>query len=84
MATQVQVTSRSFNEIANTLSELETLTSQAGSLSAKDAARNSFLLAKLSLLRQGVDVSELRNFAVSISSMFRTMKAAISLPLSSE
>jgi HK97 family phage major capsid protein len=59
---KVQVSARAFDELSNTIQELETLTSKPGNLTAKESARNSFLLAKLSMLKQGTDVGALRNF----------------------
>jgi HK97 family phage major capsid protein len=58
----VTLNTRSFQEMESVISELEVLTSKPGNLSSKDSARNNFLLAKLSMLRQGVSVNELKAF----------------------
>jgi HK97 family phage major capsid protein len=58
----VQLNSRTFDELTNCIQELETLTSKPGNMSTKEEKRHSFLLAKMAMLRQGVSVSELRNF----------------------
>lgn len=56
------VTNRSLDEMAIAISELETLTSQPGNLSKKQEARHAALLAKVSALKLGVNVSELRRW----------------------
>jgi HK97 family phage major capsid protein len=59
----IQVSHRSMEELQKTIEELEILTSKP-SLSSRDEKRHSFLLAKMAMLRQGVSVSELRNFEI--------------------
>ncbi|MFZ0978728.1 MAG: phage major capsid protein [Candidatus Acidiferrales bacterium] len=48
-------------ELTKAIEELETLTSKP-TLTNRDEKRHSFLLAKVALLKQGISVTELRNF----------------------
>ncbi len=58
----VQLNHNAFAELENVIGELETLTSRPGTLTAKESARNNFLLAKMAMLRSGVSISELMNY----------------------
>jgi HK97 family phage major capsid protein len=56
------ITNRSLDEMAVAISELETLTSKPGNLNKKEEQRHAALLAKVSALKIGVNVSELRRW----------------------
>jgi HK97 family phage major capsid protein len=58
---QPTISSNAIEELANTIQELEVLTSKP-SLNKKDEMRHAFLLSKVALLKNGVSVTELRNF----------------------
>jgi HK97 family phage major capsid protein len=57
----IAVTHSVIEELTNVISELETLTSKP-SLNKRDEARHAFLLSKVSLLKSGVSVGELRRY----------------------
>jgi HK97 family phage major capsid protein len=59
---QVQISHRSVDELTKCIEELEVLTSRPGNLTAKDEKRHAFLLAKVSLLKSGISVTELRRY----------------------
>src|SRR5882757_925683 len=56
------ITNRSLDEMAVAITELETLTSKPGNLNRKEEQRHAALLAKVSALKLGVNVSELRRW----------------------
>jgi HK97 family phage major capsid protein len=58
----IQVSQRAFEEMTATIQELEQLTSKPGTLTKKEEMRHATLLAKLSLLKSGVSVSDLKNY----------------------
>lgn len=57
----VTLTHNGIDELARAIEELESLTAKP-TLSGRDERRHSFLLAKISLLKQGVSVHELRTY----------------------
>ena len=57
----IQVSHRSIDELTKAIEELEVLTSKP-SLSSRDEKRHAFLLSKVSLLKSGISVTELRNY----------------------
>jgi HK97 family phage major capsid protein len=57
----ITISHTAIEELANAIAELETLTSKP-SLTKQDERRHSFLLAKVALLKGGIDVRELRRF----------------------
>jgi HK97 family phage major capsid protein len=56
------INNRSLDEMAACITELENLTSQPGNLTKKQEQRHAALLAKVSALKLGVNVSELRRW----------------------
>jgi len=56
------INNRSLDEMAVCITELENLTSQPGNLTKKQEQRHAALLAKVSALKLGVNVSELRRW----------------------
>ena len=57
----ISINHRSLDEMANAISELETLTSKP-TLTSRDEKRHEFLLAKLSALKAGVNPGEMRHW----------------------
>jgi HK97 family phage major capsid protein len=58
----VTLNHRNFEETERVIAEMELLTSKNGPFTARESARNAFLLAKLASLRDNVPVSELKAF----------------------
>lgn len=58
----VAISHNAINELERTITELENLTSKPGNLTRKEEQRHSFLLSKLSLLKQGISVAEIRHY----------------------
>jgi HK97 family phage major capsid protein len=57
----ITISHTGIEELTKAIEELETLTSKP-TLTSRDEKRHSFLLAKVALLKQGISVTELRNF----------------------